>query len=192
MIKSICVFCASSEDLDELYYEKATEFGRALGRHKLNLIHGGGQIGLMGRLSKAALECSVHVTGIVPEALNKTGIVSEYDSRTIVTRDMMTRKARMRKLADAFVALPGGFGTFEELLEIITLKQLKYHTKPIVILNVNNYFKYLLLQFETAYNEKFANQQYKQLFLVTDDIEEAIQYIINYRHQNVYDKYLKA
>jgi len=192
MIKRICVFCASSEDLEEVYYEKAVELGVALGKYRLNLIHGGGQIGLMGRLSKAAIENNVFVTGIVPEALNKAGIVSDYDSKTIVTRDMMTRKARMRKLAHAFIALPGGFGTFEELLEIITLKQLKYHSKPIVIMNINNYYNYLLLQFETAYSEKFANEQYKKLFFVTDDIEAAINYILHYKHENMYDKYLKA
>ncbi|HOE04572.1 MAG TPA: TIGR00730 family Rossman fold protein [Bacteroidales bacterium] len=190
--KTICVFCASSEDLAPVYYEIAAGLGTAIGRQGMNLVHGGGMIGMMGRLSKAATANGARVTGIIPETLNRKGIVSETDTEIIVTPDMMHRKATMREIADAFVALPGGFGTFEELLEIITLKQLKYHEKPIVILNADNYYDLLLQQFEVAYSQHFANESYRKLYFVCTSVDEAITYILNYRHENIYDKYLKS
>ncbi|NLA23633.1 MAG: TIGR00730 family Rossman fold protein [Bacteroidales bacterium] len=190
--KAICVFCASSEDLDDIYYKKAENLGKTIAQTNFNLVHGGGMIGLMGRVSKAAIENGAKVIGIVPEALNIEGVVSDYDSEIIVTKDMMTRKAKMRELADAYIAMPGGFGTFEELLEVITLKQLKYHEKPIVILNFNKYFEHLIKQFEQAFKQNFANENYRKLYFISESIDEAINYIKNYKHENIYDKYLKS
>ncbi len=192
MVKTVCVFCASSEDLDEIYYRAATQLGVCIASNSMNIIHGGGMIGMMGRLSKAALESGATVTGVVPETLNKKGIVSEYDTHTVVTPDMMQRKHYMRSNCDAFIAMPGGFGTLEEILEVITLKQLKYHEKPIVLLNINSYFDMLIAQFEKSYSTGFALPQYKKLFYITPEIDLAIEYIKNYRHENLYDKYLKS
>jgi cytokinin riboside 5'-monophosphate phosphoribohydrolase len=192
MVKTVCVFCSSSEDLDESFYELASKLGSKIGQLKLKMIHGAGGIGLMRRLSEACLEQNGEVIGVIPSLLNKPGIVWTKHTELIITPDMKTRKETMRELSDAFIALPGGFGTLEELLEVITLKQLKYHSKPIVIINQNNFYSNLIKQFEQYYIQGFANAEYKKLYFVTEDIEEAINYITNYKHINIYDKYLKA
>lgn len=192
MIKTICVFCSSSEDLDNSYYDLARKLGSKIGQSKLRMIHGAGGIGLMRHLSEASLKQNGEVIGVIPELLNKPGIVFTKHSELIITPDMKTRKETMRNLADAFIALPGGFGTLEELMEVITLKQLKYHSKPIVIINHNNFYSNLIKQFEQFYEQGFANIEYQKLYYVTENIEDAINYINDYKHENIYDKYLKA
>ncbi|HNQ68080.1 MAG TPA: TIGR00730 family Rossman fold protein [Bacteroidales bacterium] len=191
MVKTICVFCSSSEDLDNKYYNLAKELGKLIGQTGYNLIHGAGSIGLMGVLMKSAAENGSVVTGVIPEHLNRKNIVNEDFQKLVITKDMKDRKEFMRNNSDAFIALPGGFGTVEELLEVITLKQLKYHSKPIVIINAHNYYYHLLEQFNEFYNQKFANNSYKALYNVTDDISEALNYIDSYKHENIYDKYLR-
>lgn len=192
MVKTVCVFCASSEDLAEEYYKLASDCGKIIGENSLTLVHGGGIIGLMGRISDSALKYGSHVIGVVPELLNKKGIVSDNQHELIVTADMKDRKEWMRNNSDAFIALPGGFGTLEELLEVITLKQLKYHSKPIVVINTNGFFDAILQQFEKFYSEGFANPNYSKLFYVCKSANEAIDYVLNYKHKNIYDKYLKS
>jgi uncharacterized protein (TIGR00730 family) len=191
MVKTICVFCSSSEDLDNKYYNLAKELGKLIGQTGYNLIHGAGSIGLMGVLMKSAAENGSEVTGVVPEHLNRKNIVNEDFQKLVITKDMKDRKEFMRNNSDAFIALPGGFGTLEELMEVITLKQLKYHSKPIVIINANNYYFNLLEQFNEFYNQKFANISYKALYYVTDNISDALNYIDSYKHENIYDKYLR-
>ncbi|HOK38611.1 MAG TPA: TIGR00730 family Rossman fold protein [Bacteroidales bacterium] len=191
MKKTICVFCSSSEDLRSDYYEMATKFGEKLASENYNLIHGGGSIGIMGRLMKAVFENGGQITGVVPEKLNKPNIVDDKYQRLIITTDMKERKEFMRQNSDAFVALPGGFGTLEELSEIITLKQLKYHDKPIVIFNYTNFFNKLIDFFEFFFNEHFAIPDYKQLYYVTNQIDDVFRYLKNYNPTNIYDKYLK-
>ncbi len=192
MMKDICVFCSSSEDLSEDYYVLADELGVLLGKNKMDLIHGAGTIGLMGALMKSAAASGCFVTGVVPERLNRKNIVSDKLQKLVVTTDMKERKEYMRSHSDAFIALPGGFGTLEELLEIITLKQLKYHSKPIVILNYKGFYDKLLEQFEVFYNEDFANPSYRELYFVAKTSTEAIDYIKKYVPKNIYDKYLGA
>src|SRR5690606_1559013 len=116
-----------------------------------------------GETARAVHENNGKVVGIVPEALNVSGIVYERCDEFIVTTGIRERKAIMDERSDAFIALPGGFGTLEELLEIITLKQLEYHNKPIVILNVNNYYDDILKQFDKIFNENFACDEYRKL-----------------------------
>jgi hypothetical protein len=191
MNTTICVFCASSEDLNETYYDLASKLGELIGKNSINLVYGAGGIGLMGRLAESAAKFGSKIIGVIPEVLNKKGIVREKHHQLIVTPDMKSRKDEMRNLSDAFIALPGGFGTIEELLEIITLKQLKYHSKPIVVINHNNFFNPMLEQFELFYKQGFAHPNYKKLFFVTNSLNEGIEYINNYKHENIYDKYLK-
>lgn len=190
-MKNVCVFCGSSEDLDSDYYELAFELGELLGKNSLNLIHGGGIIGLMGRLLQAAKENGSKVTGVVPERLNQPHIANDLHQHLVVTNDMKDRKEYMRENSDAFIALPGGFGTMEEMLEVITLKQLKYHKKPIVIINFKHFYDPLITQFETLYLKSFANIAYKDLYYVASSSNEAIDYIKNYKFSNIYDKYLR-
>jgi uncharacterized protein (TIGR00730 family) len=191
MKHTICVFCSSSEDLDKKYYGVAEELGKFLGLHNYDLIHGAGTIGLMGVLMKSAVANGCKVTGVVPERLNRENIVSADHQTLIITADMKDRKEYMRANADAFIALPGGFGTLEELMEVITLKQLKYHTKPIVIVNPFGFYDKLLMQFDTFFDEKFTINSYRDLYFVTENLKDAIAYIENYQPGNIYDKYLR-
>jgi hypothetical protein len=191
MKHNICVFCSSSEDLDKKYYNVAEELGKILGLHNYDLIHGAGTIGLMGVLMKSAVTHGCKVTGVVPERLNRENIVSADHQTLIITADMKDRKEYMRTNADSFIALPGGFGTLEELMEVITLKQLKYHTKPIVIINPFGFYDKLLMQFDTFFDEKFTINSYRDLYFVTENVKDAIDYIENHRPGNIYDKYLK-
>ncbi len=189
--ETICVFCGSSEDLDDTFYQTASELGNLIGQNNYNLIHGAGIIGLMGHLMFSAAKSGSEVIGVVPERLNKQNIVNDKMQKLVITGDMKDRKAYMRENSDAFIALPGGFGTMEELLEVITLKQLQYHRKPIVIINTNNFYAALLRQFETIFSNSFANNSYSSLYFVANSPIEAIDYIQNYRHTHIYDKYLK-
>lgn len=189
-INTICVFCSSSDDIDKKYFETAYKFGRLLSEHGKNLVHGAGKIGLMGELERGARNNSAKVTGIIPERLHKTGIFSETLDKLIVTKDMAERKTLMNKYSDAFVVLAGGFGTLEEVLEVITLKQLKYHQKPIVFINTDGFYNALLEQFEIFYNEKFTNKGFKDLYYICNTADEACEYLKNYKYEEFVDKWL--
>lgn len=187
--KAICVFCSSSNKLEDKYYHLAKELGKAIATNKYNLVHGGGKIGLMGVISESVQANGGKVIGVLPELLNIEGIASDTDDEIIITKDMADRKTEMRKHSDAFIALPGGFGTLEELLEVITLKQLKYHSKPIVIINAFNFYDSLLKMFEQFYNESFANADFKNFYYATNSVEDALNYINTYKYQDVKDKW---
>ena len=150
-IKSICVYCGSSPGSDPIYLESAEAFGRILARENIRLVYGGGGIGLMGAVARACLEAGGHVTGIIPDflvareqALKLQNDSFQVDHTVIVTTDMHVRKRKMFDMADAFVALPGGIGTLEELVEQMTWIQLGQHKKPLALLNVKNYWKPML------------------------------------------------
>jgi len=189
-IKNICVFCSSSDDIDKSFFETAYQLGNLIAEKNINLIHGAGKIGLMGELEKGARNYNTKVTGIIPEKLYKRGIYSETLDEIIITKDMKERKEIMRNKSDAFIILPGGFGTLEEAIETITLKQLKYHTKPIVFLNTNNFYSNLFLQFNNFYKHKFTNPKFKDLYFIAETPKQAIEYIINYKYIEVIDKWL--
>ena len=187
--KAICVFCSSSEVLDAYYFETAKSLGKLIAENGFNLVHGGGMIGLMGAISASSQACGSKVTGVLPERLNLEGIASETDDEIIITKDMADRKTEMRKRSEAFIALPGGFGTLEEIAEVITLKQLKYHTKPVVILNTNDFYSPLIQMFERFYEHSFAKPEYRNLYFVANTPEEAMKYIIDYKYVEVKDKW---
>lgn len=191
MKDNICVFCSSSDDLDQKYYKIAEEMGELIAKNSYNLIHGAGTIGLMGAIMKSAAKHGSKVTGVVPERLNRKNIVSDEFQNLIITHDMKDRKEYMRSNATAFITLPGGFGTLEEILEVITLKQLKYHNKPIVIVNSFGYFDRLIDQFSYMFETGFALKSYKLLYFVANTPNDAIEYLKNYLPENIYDKYLR-
>lgn len=190
MNKVICVYSSSSCNIDAFYFELAAELGRKIALRKDALIFGGGMIGLMGATARAVHEYSGKVIGVIPEALNIEGVVYENCDELIETPGLRERKAIMDSRADAFIALPGGYGTLEEILEIITLKQLKYHDKPIVILNANGFYDKLLQQFDVIIEQKFAKEECRQLYFVTDDVSEALEYIDTYKPIVFKDKWL--
>lgn len=190
MNKTICVYSSSSSNIDRLYFEVAEKLGAAIALRGDALLFGGGMIGLMGATAKAVHKHHGKVIGVIPKALNIKGVVYDYCDELIVTEGMRERKAVMDARSDAFIALPGGFGTLEEVLEIITLKQLKYHNKPVVILNTGGFYDSLLAQFRKIIDQKFAKPQSKGLFYVTNDSNEALEYIDNYQPIIIKEKWL--
>jgi uncharacterized protein (TIGR00730 family) len=181
MNKVICVYSSSSCTIDQIYFSAAEELGKEITQRKDTLLYGGGLTGLMGTIAKAVHFHKGKVIGVIPKALNVKGIVYETCDELVITEGMRERKAVMDSRSDAFIALPGGYGTLEELLEIITLKQLRYHDKAIVILNLNGFFDQLIEQFDKIIRLRFAKEDCRQLYYVTSDISEAIDYIDNYK-----------
>lgn len=175
--KALCVFCSSSELIDDIYKQQASQLGAMIAKKGYDLVHGGGKVGLMGIIASKVQENGGKVTGILPESLNLEGIASDTDDEIIITKDMPDRKAEMRKRSLAFIILPGGFGTLEEFFETITLKQLNYIKKPIVLLNINHYFDELILFLNKAVELKFISEKDRQLIFITDNCEEALNYI---------------
>ena len=147
-------------------------------------------IGLMGAIADEMIGRGGQVIGVIPEALNVSGVAHEGCKEKIVTKTMRERKQMMENLSDGFIALPGGFGTFEEILEIITLKQLSYHSKPIVVLNSSGYFDPILKQFEKSVALGFARKDSTRLYFVAKSAKEAVTYINEYTgYHTFYDKW---
>ena len=192
MVKSVCVFCSSSDALAEIYYKEAEKLADLLLKESVSLVYGGARVGIMGQLAKRVIGGNGHVTGVVPEAIFNKNIADHSISKLIVTEDMKSRKAMMAEMADAFIALPGGFGTLEELLEIITLKQLEYHQKPIIIVNTDGFYDKLFDFFEVFYSRNFAKRDFQFLFHIAKDSIDAMEYLKNYKHGNTVSKWYKA
>ena len=173
-IKSVCVYCASSTKIDEAYFEAARQLGKLLAEKGINVINGAGCQGLMAAVSNSALETGGKVTGVIPHFMVEQGWNHTGLTQTIETETMHERKNLMAEMSDAVITLPGGCGTLEELLEIITWKQLGLYLKPIVILNVNGYFTPLLNMLEKAIEENFMRPEHIKLWEVANTPEEAI------------------
>lgn len=180
MEKVICVYSSSSCRIDQKYFSIASEIGRQIALRHDYFLFGGGLTGLMGATAKAVHEHGGTVIGVIPKALNIKGVVYETCDELVVTEGLRERKAIMDQRSDAFVALPGGYGTLEELLEIITLKQLRYHQKPIVILNADGYYNHLLAQFSDIIAGNFARSECTELYYVAQSIDDIFKYIDDY------------
>lgn len=168
-MKRACVFCGSSHGSRPEYSAAAEELVRALARRGLGLVFGGGGIGLMDVIANAALEQGIEVIGVIPEALVAKELAHRGIADMRVVRSMHERKAVMAELSDAFVALPGGFGTLEELFEVLTWSQLGLHRKPSGLLNVAGYFDPLLAFFDHALAERFLRPKHRAMVLVDSD-----------------------
>jgi len=177
---NICVFSSSSNAINEVYFREAESLGKLIAKGRHTLINGGANVGLMEAVTISASKAGAKTIGIIPERLIGRSLASENSHEVIVTPDMQDRKSRMREISDAFIALPGGFGTLEEILEVITLRQLSYHTKPIVFINTNNFFEYLFKQFDVTYHEMFAKEIYRELYFIAKNADEAMGFIANY------------
>ena len=178
---NICVFCSSSNAIPELFFDEANKLGKLIGDHHHEIIYGGATVGLMHTVAEAARKAGARSVGIIPESIHKKRLSSPLDHEQIITPNMRERKYLMRKRSDAFIALPGGFGTLEEILEVITLKQLQYHNKAIVFINTDGFYNSLFAQFERAYCDSFSKEDYKSTYFIAADSEEAISYIHNYQ-----------
>ena len=174
-IKTICVYCGSSPGRDGRYVDVAKALGKILGQQKINLVFGGGGVGLMGAVARAARDSGSEVTGIIPEFLvNRERPEAAHSTRTVVTKDMHERKRKMFELADAFVALPGGIGTLEELVEQLTWIQLGQHQKPLLILNVNGFWDPLLALLANFRDLGFVGQHAIDNLLVAERVEDVL------------------
>ncbi len=178
--EAVCVFCASSDAVDPVYVDAAKELGGLLPRVTPEIVYGGAALGLMREVAQAAREAGCRVCGVIPEMLVAAGIANEEADDLVVTEDMADRKAVMNSRSGAFVALPGGLGTLEELLEMMTLKQLGYHDKPIVVLNTAGFYDALGALLENLIAARFAKEDLRNLYILADSPEEAIHALERY------------
>lgn len=176
----ICVYCGSSEGRKPAYAEAARAFGRTLAARGICLVYGGGAVGLMGELADAALGAGGKAHGVIPEALQERELSHEGLTALDVVDSMHARKARMAELADGFVALPGGFGTLEELLEVLTWAQLGFHRNPCGLLNIDGYFDQLVAFLDHQTAEGFVRDEHRDLLVVAADAGELLDAFIAY------------
>jgi len=165
-MRSVCVFCGSLPGVRPEYVEAARTLGALLARKGLRLVYGGGHVGLMGHLADAVIDSGGEVTGVIPEHLMRPEVAHQELSELLVVDSMHTRKRTMAERADAFVVLPGGYGTFEEMFEMVTWLQLALHTKPVGLVNVEGYFDHLLAFLRHAAGEGFIRPQHWDLVIV--------------------------
>ena len=179
-MKRICVYCGANPGKRPAYAAAAVELGTRLAQEKIELVYGGGCIGLMGLVADAALRAGGHVIGVIPQALVLKEVVHEGlpDLRTVKT--MHERKALMAELADGFIALPGGFGTYEEFCEILAWSQLGWHQKPFGLLNVAGFYQSLLAFLDHAVAEGFIKSPHRELVLVENNVEAMLQRLLAY------------
>ena len=174
-MNSVCVYCASSTQIDEKYFRAAEELGKLIAQKGLRLITGAGNMGLMNTVENAALAAGGRVTGIIPSFMVKEGWHHTGLSELIETTSMHERKQMMADLSDGVIALPGGCGTFEELLEIITWKQLGLYLNPIIILNTDGYYDHLIAQLRQAIDENFMRDIHGNIWCVATTPNEALE-----------------
>lgn len=174
LLKSVCVYCGSSNGRNPAYIEAARQFGTALAAAEVNCVYGGGSIGLMGTVAHSTLQAGGHVTGIIPHFLEKREVMLRDVSDLIVTDDMHERKRLMFERSDAFVALPGGIGTLEEVVEMMTWAQLGQHRKPILLANIDGFWSPLLELMDHMRKEAFIRPETEVPYLVAERIEDIL------------------
>ncbi len=172
-IKRICIFASSCNYLEKSYYEVASEFGELLAKSGFDMVYGGSSLGLMWACAEQVKKNGRQIIGVMPERLHNMGVYTDDCVELFVTPCMRSRKAKMDELSDGVVALAGGFGTLEELSEMIVQKQLGYNNKPIVLF------------FEEIIKQNFASNKARNLYYVAQTAEEAIEYIKNYKYENL-------
>ena len=192
-VKNICVFASSSNHLEEKFYQEARELGLLIGQNNYNIVYGGSKLGLMYACAGAVKETGGKIIGIMPEKIANFGCANPEDcDEFILTAGMRERKAKLDEVSDAVIALAGGYGTLEELAEIIVQKQLAYNNKPIVILNTDGFYDKLVEFFDVIIKRNFANPASINLFYIAKTPQEAIDYIRNYQPVEYDVKYVKA
>lgn len=184
-ISNICVFCGSSDGNDLAITDAAERLGTYFAKNGITLVYGAAKIGVMGTLAKATLDHNGRVVGIIPAFLKKKEVVHLGLTELITTENMHERKLKMQEISDGFIALPGGFGTLEELFEIITWLQLGLHSKPIGLLNVNGFYNDLLKLLETMVRKGFLSLENYELLLVGTTVESLIQKMNDFKAPNL-------
>lgn len=174
---NICMYGASSTELEKIYYEKAEDFGRIMAGRGHGLVFGGGATGLMGAAVQGVFAAGGYSLGIAPTFFDKPGILFENCSEFVFTETMRERKQLMEEKADAFVMMPGGIGTYEEFFEILTLKQLGRHSKPIAIYNINGYYDMLAEMLRHTVDKGFMKEECLNLYGIFEDAESLLDYL---------------
>lgn len=181
MIKNICVFASSCNYLEDIFYKEASEFGKLLSQNGYNMVYGGSSLGLMWACAEQVKLNGGEIIGVMPEKLHNMGVNTDACVELYITEGMRERKAKMDELSQAVVALAGGFGTLEELTEMIVQKQLGYNNKPIVLLNTDGFYDKLNDFFENIINKNFARDISRDLYYIANSPEDAIKYIKTYK-----------
>ena len=176
-ISSVCIYCGSSKGYEPIYSEQAAILGKTLAEKGIDIVYGAGSVGLMGVLANAALKAEGRVIGVIPSFLMEYEVYHKGIAELHEVPDMQVRKRIMMEKSDAFVMMPGGFGTLEEFFEVLTWKQLKLHNKPIGVLNVNGYFDPMLQFIDHLVKEGFVKQENMHLFKVVEDVGNLIEYL---------------
>lgn len=180
-LKAICVFCGASPGGNPVYTQAAADLGRTLAQTGITLVYGGGAVGLMGVVADAALAAGGEVIGIIPQSLERAEVGHKGLTRLEVVDGMHARKARMAELSDAFIALPGGLGTLEELFEVWTWAQLGYHSKPLGLLEVNGFYAKLIGFLDHLVDERFVREPHRTLLQVREDAHSLLEAMNNYQ-----------
>lgn len=191
MLERVCVFAASSDAAVPVFGEAATQLGRLMGQGGMTLVYGAGKVGLMGSVARGVHEAGGRVVGVIPEKLNVDALTYRECDELVVTRTMSERKAIMTERSEGFVVLPGGFGTLEELFEVLVLKQLGYHSKPIVFLNTGGAFDGLMAYFAEMVSLDLVKDDQCDLFMVAETPEAAIEALRTYAPVAVSGKWME-
>jgi uncharacterized protein (TIGR00730 family) len=173
-VKRIAVYCGSNKGTRPAYGEAAENLGRHLAKHGIGLVYGGGCVGLMGVLADTVLQNGGHVIGVIPQSLVIKEVVHEKLPDLRVVKNMHERKTLIAELADGFIALPGGYGTYEEFCEVLAWSQLGYHKKPFGLLNAAGFYRRFLEFLDYATNEGFIRPQHRDLVMVEEDVEKLL------------------
>jgi len=180
-MRSICVFCGSSSGLNEMYKTQTRMFGQLISRNNLTMVYGGGKVGLMGILADAVVESGGKSIGVIPQSIVDLEIAHDKLTELFIVDSMSERKIKMTELSDAFVALPGGFGTLDELAEVLTYNQLRIIDKPVGLLNVNGYFDHLIQFFDQTVKERFVREEHRNNIFISDSPDKLLEMLHNYR-----------
>jgi uncharacterized protein (TIGR00730 family) len=188
MHKTVCIYASSSEKIEIHYQQAVTDLANALALHQYDIIYGGCKIGLMGIVARTVVG-RVKLTGIIPQFIYNRGIVFEHLNETVITQDMFERKKEMEKRADGFIALPGGFGTLDEVSECIANRLLNLHKKPIILFNIFGAFDGLIAQYEYIFQHNFAKRNTQKAYYVAQTVEEVIVYLNSYKSEEIESKW---
>lgn len=180
-MKKIAVFCGSSIGFNEVYKNETIKLGNYFIENNIGLVYGGGKIGMMGVLADTIIEKNGEVIGVIPGLLRHEEVAHTNITQMIITKTMSKRKVKISKLVDGYIALPGGFGTLDEIFEALTLGQLGIETKPVGILNTNGFFNHLFKQLDVMVTEGYLKQSNKEMLIISESVEDLISQMFNYK-----------
>ncbi len=180
-MKKVAVFCGSSIGFNEIYRNEAIKLGNHFIENNIGLVYGGGKIGMMGILADTIIEKNGEVIGVIPGLLRHEEVFHSNITQMIVTKTMSKRKIKISKLVDGYIALPGGFGTLDEIFEALTLGQLGIETKPVGILNTNGFFNHLIKQLDVMITEGYLKQSNKDMLIISESVVDLVARMFNYK-----------